>query len=85
LQSFKVEPARDKIGFETLKPCNFATSKYQGEAVMYTGNLIEELMATVERAEEHARGQNSENDLERWYAAAHSSNQPVQANLLGVA
>ena len=52
---------------------------------MYTGNLIEELMVTVERAEEHARGQNSETDLERWYAAAHPSNPPVQANLLGVA
>lgn len=52
---------------------------------MYTGNLIDELMATVERAEEHAREQNSETELERWFAAVHPSNRPVQPNLLGVA
>jgi len=43
------------------------------------------LMATVERAEEHAREQSPETELERWYAAVHPSNSPVQANLLGVA
>jgi hypothetical protein len=51
---------------------------------MYTGNLIEDLIATVERAEEHAR-EHEGTELERWYAAAHSSNPPIQPDLLGVA
>jgi hypothetical protein len=52
---------------------------------MYTGNLIEELFATVERAEEHAREQSTETELERWFANAHTSTPRVQSNLLGVA
>jgi hypothetical protein len=52
---------------------------------MYTGNLIEELFATVERAEERIREPNTETELERWFATAHVSNSRVQSNLLGVA
>lgn len=51
---------------------------------MYTGTLIEELIAAVERAEEHARETAQSADLEGWYAAAHSSAR-VQPDLLGVA
>jgi len=52
---------------------------------MYTGNLIEDLFATVERAEERVREQNTEAELERWFATVHSSTPRVQPNLLGVA
>jgi hypothetical protein len=52
---------------------------------MYTGNLIDELFATVERAEVHAREQNTETELERWYVTAHPSNPHVQPDLQGVA
>ena len=52
---------------------------------MYTGNLIEELFASVERAEEHVREQNPDQDLERWFASAHPSTPRVQTDLLGVA
>jgi hypothetical protein len=51
---------------------------------MYTGTLISELMAVVERTE--ARVYNSERDseLEHWYASQHSP-ALVEAELLGVA
>lgn len=52
---------------------------------MYSGNLIEELFATVERAEEHVRDQNPDQELERWFATAHASTPRVQTDLLGVA
>jgi hypothetical protein len=47
---------------------------------MYTGTLIEDLIATVERAEQHARQSMDPAELERWYAA--TENEP---DLLGVA
>jgi hypothetical protein len=51
---------------------------------MHKGTIIADLIAAVERAEQHAREANQENELERWYAAHH---QTVQLNpeLLGVA
>lgn len=40
----------------------------QGGRAMYTGTLIEELMATVERAEEQARDHQARTeDAERWF------------------
>ena len=50
---------------------------------MYTGTLIEELMATVQRAEEHVRQHTDETELERWYATAHIAS--LQASLIEVA
>jgi hypothetical protein len=50
---------------------------------MYTGTLIEELIATVERAEQRAHQAADPAELEPWYAfAAHESAEP---NLVGVA
>lgn len=47
---------------------------------MYTGTLIEDLMATVERAEQQARAQQDE--LESWFA---SSELVVEQNYQGAA
>jgi hypothetical protein len=52
---------------------------------MYTGTLIEELMATVERAEQHAHEQAELAQLECWYAVAPYELSQVEPNLLGVA
>ncbi len=51
---------------------------------MYTGTLIEELIATVERTEQYGRLRSSA-DLENWYAGAHSEDVRPEQNLLGVA
>lgn len=51
---------------------------------MYTGTLIKELMAMVERSEARIRDANPENELEHWYASQHRSVH-VEADLLGVA
>ena len=51
---------------------------------MYTGTLIEDLIAAVERAEEHARETAQAESLESWYVTAHSHAE-VQPDLLGVA
>jgi hypothetical protein len=51
---------------------------------MYTGTLIEELMKTVERAEERLREADPEIELEHWYATQHQTTR-VNADLLGVA
>ena len=51
---------------------------------MYTGMLIDELIATVERAEFRARNADESNELERWYASVHVT-APVEADLAGVA
>jgi hypothetical protein len=52
---------------------------------MYTGTLIEELIATVERAEQHAHEQAESADMDRWYAVSHDQLGAVEPNLLGVA
>lgn len=51
---------------------------------MYTGTLIKELMAIVERSEACIRDANPENELERWYAAQHQA-VPADADFVGVA
>ena len=51
---------------------------------MYTGTLIEELIAVVERAEEHARETSQAQTLESWCATVHSHGE-AQPDLLGVA
>jgi hypothetical protein len=51
---------------------------------MYTGTLIEDLIATVERMEQYGRLR-SNAELENWYAGAHSENVRLEQNLLGVA
>lgn len=51
---------------------------------MYTGTLIDELMKTVEKAEEHARELSPDSELERWYAKHHNRMQ-AETDLLGVA
>jgi len=50
---------------------------------MYTGTLIEQLIAAVERTEQYSR-QSHPIELERWYAAVTYEAKPDQ-NLLGVA
>jgi hypothetical protein len=50
---------------------------------MYTGTLIEQLIATVERTEHYNR-QSQPIELERWYAAVKYETKTDQ-NLLGVA
>ena len=50
---------------------------------MYTGNLIEELLAAVERSERRVRAEAEE--LERWYASAPCEMAAVETNLAGVA
>ena len=51
---------------------------------MYSGMLIDELIATVERVEFRVRNADQDNELERWYASVHTS-VPVEADLAGVA
>ncbi len=51
---------------------------------MYTGTLISELMAVVERTEARVYNNERESELERWYASQHS-HAVVDAELLGVA
>jgi hypothetical protein len=52
---------------------------------MYTGNLIEGLMETVERAEEHARMEQAVDDLAVWATLAQYETKALEQNLLGVA
>jgi hypothetical protein len=54
---------------------------------MYTGNLIEQLIATVELAEEHVRERQSsqEAELAEWSAVAPYELGATEPNLLGVA
>jgi hypothetical protein len=51
---------------------------------MYTGTLIDDLIATVERAEQRTREVRQPEERELWYATAHSA-ADVQPDLLGVA
>ena len=52
---------------------------------MYTGTLIDQLMATVERAEARARQQSESAELERLYAAVSREISQPEHDLLGVA
>jgi hypothetical protein len=51
---------------------------------MYTGTLIDELMAAVERVETRARTERELRELERWFAGQQAELGHEQ-NLLGVA
>jgi hypothetical protein len=51
---------------------------------MYTGTLISELMAVVERTEARVYNNERESELERWYTSQHA-HAVVDAELLGVA
>ena len=51
---------------------------------MFTGKLIDELMATVERAEQQADPQGSL-EMQNWYAPVPYELAAMDANLIGVA
>jgi hypothetical protein len=51
---------------------------------MYTGTLIDELMAAVERAETQADERSREQKLAYWYVVAQSELAQFNANLAGV-
>ena len=51
---------------------------------MYSGMLIQELIAAVERTEARAKNAEHDNELERWYANMHTP-VLVEAELVGVA
>ena len=51
---------------------------------MYSGMLIHELIATVERTEDRVKNAENDNELERWYANMHTP-ALVEADLAGVA
>lgn len=51
---------------------------------MYKGTLIDDLMATVERAEQHVQQEDSM-ELDRWYAVAPGELGQAEPNLIGVA
>ena len=51
---------------------------------MHKGTIIADLIAAVERAEEHAREADQDAELERWYSAHHQTTQ-LNRDLLGVA
>jgi hypothetical protein len=52
---------------------------------MYSGSLIDQLMATVERAEARAQQPSESTPLERWYALAAQETSQLERDLLGVA
>ena len=52
---------------------------------MYTGNLIDQLMATVERAEARAEQKSELSQLEHWYAVSAQELAQLDPDLLGVA
>jgi len=52
---------------------------------MYTGTLIEQLMTSVERAEQRSSASYEREELERWYAAVSKQWQPLERELQGVA
>jgi len=51
---------------------------------MYSGMLIHELIAVVERTEARVKNAEHDNELERWYANMHTP-ALVEAELVGVA
>jgi hypothetical protein len=52
---------------------------------MFTGKLIDELMATVERAVEHADPQGDSAEMHSWSSVAPYELTAMDANLIGVA
>ena len=51
---------------------------------MYKGTLIDDLMATVERAEQHVQQEDSV-ELDSWYSVAPGELGQAEPNLIGVA
>jgi hypothetical protein len=51
---------------------------------MYTGTLIDDLITTVERAEQRTHQAADPAELERWYASSHELTR-VEPSLVGVA
>ena len=52
---------------------------------MFSGNLINELMAMVARVEQKVQRQADEAELERWYVTVTRESTAYETNLLGVA
>jgi hypothetical protein len=52
---------------------------------MYTGSLIDQLMATVERAEARVEQKSEASQLEHWYAVSAQELSQLDHDLLGVA
>jgi len=52
---------------------------------MFTGRLIDELMATVERAEQQADPQGDSAEMQSWCTVAPYELAALDANLIGVA
>jgi hypothetical protein len=52
---------------------------------MYTGTMIDELIAAVERAEAHARAKQETAELERLYLASPGALLHLEEKLVGVA
>jgi hypothetical protein len=52
---------------------------------MFTGRLIDELMATVERAVQHVDPQMDSADMQSWCSVAPYELAAMDANLIGVA
>jgi hypothetical protein len=52
---------------------------------MFTGELIDELMATVERAEQQADPQGDSAELQNWCTVVPYELAAMDANLIGVA
>jgi hypothetical protein len=87
----EVSPARTREGVPGQGIQSGIASHERGEKrnrtgarAMYTGTLIKEIMAIVERSEARIRDANPENELEHWYASQHQSVH-VDADLVGVA
>ncbi len=52
---------------------------------MYTGTLIDDLIATVERAEQHAHQEADSVEFDRWSAVAKQELGQAEPSLVGVA
>ena len=66
--SLSLKGEKQNISYLLSMPSRRGLGGNQGVRAMYTGTLIEELMATVERAEEQAREhQPTTEDVERWF------------------
>ncbi len=52
---------------------------------MYTGNMVDELIAMVERAETRAEEQQQQDSLEYWYAVSQQEMTRCESTFAGVA
>jgi hypothetical protein len=77
----KEDPARTREG---VPGQGLKRDQRIGARAMYSGMLINELIATVERAEARLKNVEENNELERWYASVHTP-VVVEADLAGVA